>query len=100
MEKPRICREILNVLSVYQVGEGIRNAIAAGVVTRADLHVTSKLWNTFHSKDHVRMACKKTLDDLGLDYLDLYIIHFPISLKASCNFNYFPALWTNYCFIM
>ena len=64
-----------------EVGQGIRNAIGSGLVKREELFVTSKLWNTFHDPQHVEAACRKSLDDLGLDYLDLYLIHFPISLK-------------------
>ena len=66
-----------------QVGDGIRRALEAGLCTRDELHVTSKLWNTYHSPEHVKPACKKTLEDLGLDYLDLYLIHFPIALKVN-----------------
>ena len=59
-----------------EAGEGIRAAIEAGCCQREDLWVTSKLWNTYHRPQHVRPACEKTLGDLGLDYLDLYLIHF------------------------
>ena len=39
----------------------------------------SKLWNTDHAAQHVRPACERSFRDLGLDYLDLYLIHFPIA---------------------
>ena len=47
-------------------------------VTREELLVTSKLWNTDHSAEDVEAACRRSLADLQLDYLDLYLIHFPI----------------------
>ncbi len=63
-----------------EVGSGIAAAIASGTVSREDMFVTSKLWNTYHRPEHVGLAVDRTLSDLGLDYIDLYLIHFPISL--------------------
>jgi len=76
-----------------EVGQGIKSAIAKGYVKREDLWVTSKLWNTFHAKEHVQMACEKTLKDLGLEYLDLYLIHFPIALKYVPIDERYPPEW-------
>ena len=76
-----------------QVGLGIRNVITSGLVTRKDLFVTSKLWNTYHEPQHVEAACRKSLNDLGLEYLDLYLIHFPISLKFVPFEKRYPPEW-------
>lgn len=76
-----------------EVGAGIQKAIADGTLERKDLFVTSKLWNTFHEKDKVKEGCMKTLKDLGLDYLDLYLIHFPIALKYVPIATRYPPEW-------
>ena len=78
-----------------EVGEGIRRAIAEGVCTREELWVTSKLWNTFHSPAHVEVACRKTLSDLGLTYVDLYLIHFPISQRYVPIDTRYPPEWVH-----
>ena len=76
-----------------EAGHGIASAIAKGHATRDELWVTSKLWNTFHRKEHVREACEKSLSDLGLDYLDLYLVHFPIALKYVPIEKRYPPEW-------
>ena len=53
----------------------------------------SKLWNTFHRPEHVEEGCRKTLKDLGIDYLDLYIIHFPIAMKYVPIDVKYPPEW-------
>ncbi|MEM1173532.1 MAG: aldo/keto reductase [Pseudomonadota bacterium] len=76
-----------------EAGEGIAKAIADGLCTRGELWITSKLWNTFHRPEHVKEACEKSLKDLGLDYLDLYLIHFPIALKYVPIEERYPPEW-------
>jgi len=62
-----------------EVGAGIR----ASGVPRGEIFITSKLWNNKHHPDDVEAACRKTLADLGLDYLDLYLIHWPHAFKRG-----------------
>lgn len=78
-----------------EVGQGIKKAIAEGIVKREDLFVVSKLWNSFHHPDNVKLALKKTLDDIGLDYLDLFYIHFPLAFKfVPFEEKYPPGFYT------
>lgn len=78
-----------------QTGKGIARAIAEGIVKREDLHVTTKLWNTYHHPDHVELACRRSLTDLGLDYVDEYLIHFPISMEFVPFELKYPPEWAN-----
>ena len=64
-----------------EAGQGIARAIKEGIVKREELFLVSKLWNSFHDKEQVKPICKKQLADYGIEYFDLYIIHFPIALK-------------------
>lgn len=59
------------------VGRGIKKAIDEGIVTRDELFVTSKVWNNGLTYDETLAAYEESLQKLGLDYLDLYIIHWP-----------------------
>jgi len=68
-----------------EVGAGLKAKIDDGTVKREDVFVTSKLWNTKHHPDDVEPACRKTLELLQLTYLDLYLIHWPMSYKRGEN---------------
>ena len=73
----------IDCAEVYQnegeVGEALSAALAAGTLRRQDLWVTSKLWNTNHSAAAVERAVRRTLGALRLEYLDLYLIHWPLA---------------------
>ncbi len=76
-----------------QTGEGLAAAISSGDVRREELWITSKLWNTYHRRQHVRPALEKSLRDLQLDYLDLYLIHFPIAQQYVPIDERYPPGW-------
>ena len=76
-----------------EAGAGIERALAAGICRRDDLWVTSKLWNTFHRPEHVRPALERTLRDLRLDHLELYLVHFPIALEFVPFETRYPPGW-------
>ena len=65
-----------------EVGQGIADALAAGV-RRQDMFVTTKLWNTKHEAKDVVPALRASLRDLGLQSVDLYLIHWPTCFKAG-----------------
>ena len=62
------------------VGEAFTEAFS-GNLSREDVFITSKLWNDSHRPEHVRPALERSLSLLGLDYLDLYLIHWPVAIK-------------------
>ena len=69
-----------------EVGQAISESIKEGFVRREDLWITSKLWNSEHVKEDVLPAIKQSLEDLQIDYLDLYLIHWPVALKKGVDF--------------
>ena len=68
------------------IGAALQETFTSGLVKREELFITSKLWNNNHAPEHVEEALRKTLHDLRLDYLDLYLIHWPIALKHDIEY--------------
>ncbi|KAJ7446500.1 NADP-dependent oxidoreductase domain-containing protein [Mycena galericulata] len=76
-----------------EAGEGVRRALSEGLVKREELFITSKLWNTFHAREHVKALATKQLGLWGLDYFDLFLVHFPIALKYVDPAERYPPEW-------
>jgi diketogulonate reductase-like aldo/keto reductase len=66
-----------------EVGEALRAGLAAGAITRTEIFVTTKLWNTNHRPERVERAFDASLERLGIDYLDLYLIHTPFAFQPG-----------------
>lgn len=62
-----------------EIGDALQEFLAEGSVPRSELFITSKVWNTNHAPEHVREACLNTLANLQLEYLDLYLVHWPLA---------------------
>lgn len=66
------------------VGQGIKEGLEAAGMKREELFVTSKVWNTDRGYEKTIKACEKSLKDFGLDYFDLYLIHWPAN-QVNCG---------------
>merc|ERR1712194_461015 len=62
-----------------EIGAEFRAFVESGRGTRDELFLTSKVWNTNHAPEHVREACLHTLENLQVEYLDLYLMHWPLA---------------------
>lgn len=67
----------------YGTEKAVGNAIKRAGVPREDLFITTKLWNNKHHPEDVQSALQESLDDLGLDYVDLYLMHWPVAWKRG-----------------
>ena len=67
----------IDTAAIYQNEESVGRAIKDSGLAREDLFITTKLWNTHHTYEDAQAALKESLDKLGLDYVDLYLIHWP-----------------------
>lgn len=65
----------------HEVGQGIKEAIDAGIVKREELFVTTKLWCSYHAR--VEEGLEESLKNLGLDYLDLFLMHWPLAMNPK-----------------
>ena len=80
----------IDCASVYanepEVGAAIRAAIEAGEVRREELWITSKLWCNAHGQANVEPALRRTLADLQMEWLDLYLVHWPVPIRPGVAF--------------
>ena len=82
---------LVDCAALYQnekeVGKALAEWYTKSNKERKDVFITSKVWNHCHEKGRVTEACEETLKDLQTDYLDLYLIHWPVSVKYSVKFG-------------
>ncbi|CAG7959541.1 unnamed protein product [Penicillium olsonii] len=84
-------KQLLTIFSYenqQEIAEGLKRAFKEiPGLKREDLFITSKLWNSQHRSDLVEPALDACLKELGLDYLDLYLVHFPVAFKSGRGYN-------------
>lgn len=73
----------IDTAAAYQNEEGVGKAIRESGIPRENLFVTTKLWNANHEYEVALKACDESLRKLGMDYVDLYLIHWPIPSQGK-----------------
>lgn len=76
----------IDTAAVYGNEKGVGRAIEASGIARDELYVTTKLWNDAHKADDARRAVEASLTELGLDRVDLYLIHWPATKKYGDSY--------------
>ncbi|WTO80506.1 aldo/keto reductase [Streptomyces sp. NBC_00210] len=73
----------IDTAAIYENEEGTGRAVAASGIPREELFITTKLWNSEQGYDSTLRAFDASLDRLGLDHIDLYLIHWPVPSKGA-----------------
>ena len=81
----------VDTAEMYRNEKGVGEAVAASGLNRSDVFVTSKLNNGYHRPDDARRAFDESLAALGFDYLDLFLIHWPLPTRYDGDF---VSTWT------
>ena len=74
-----------------EIGEALSEVFNEGKILREDVFITSKLWNDSHQEGYVLPALTDSLKKLQLDYLDLYLVHWPVAFKPGVDFPQSPS---------
>lgn len=74
-----------------EVGSAIKQKINDGAVKREDIFIVTKLWNTDHEPEKVENACRRSRENLGLGYIDLYLMHWPTAYNTTDPFDWWPT---------
>ena len=76
----------IDTAAIYGNEEGVGKALKDSGIARDELFITTKLWNDSHRKDDARKAIETSLTKLGLDHVDLYLIHWPATVKYGDSY--------------
>lgn len=83
----------IDTASIYHNEEAVGNAIRSSLIPREQVFVTTKLWNSDHGYDQALKAFNKSLDRLGFDYIDLFLIHWPVTGKRKETWKALETLY-------
>lgn len=72
----------IDTAKLYDNKEGVGRAVRNSGLERSSVFVTTKVWNDDHGREKTRRACEESLERLGLDYVDLYLIHWPMPMNG------------------
>lgn len=72
----------IDTAKLYDNEEGVGRAVRNSGLERSSVFVTTKVWNDDHGREKTRRACEESLERLGLDYVDLYLIHWPMPMNG------------------
>jgi 2,5-diketo-D-gluconate reductase A len=76
----------IDTAEMYQNERGVGDAVRGSGIDRSELYITSKLNNGYHRPDDARRAFDQTLSELGFDYVDLFLIHWPLPTRYDGDF--------------